>query len=107
MKVAQHLTVNQRFVLAEWLQRWDRRVTREIDKYLQARAKLAGIGKSSTASRGSGRVWRKWSSRMIGVQMQAVFRSDAHLPVGAGICPGNKATGGKRLSGRTRKGNTY
>jgi transposase len=25
----------------------------------------------------------------------------------AGICPGNKATGGKRLSGRTRKRNTY
>jgi len=25
----------------------------------------------------------------------------------AGLCPGNKASGGKRLSGRTRKGNTY
>ena len=41
------------------------------------------------------------------MEMEVNFPSDAHLASWAGICPGNKSTGGKRLSGRTRKGNTY
>lgn len=43
----------------------------------------------------------------IGVEMQEVFTSHRRLASWAGICPGNKATGGKRLSGRTRHGNRY
>ena len=42
----------------------------------------------------------------IGVDMN-VFPTPAHLAAWAGVCPGNRETGGKRISGTTRKGNTY
>ena len=108
-----NLTVNQRFVLGELLQRWeeleraDRRVTGEIDKYLQARPKLARAREIVDSLPGIGPRVAEVVVAEIGVQMEAVFASDAHLASWAGICPGHKATGGKRLSGRTRKGNTY
>jgi transposase len=35
------------------------------------------------------------------------FASDKHLASWAGVCPGNKQSGGKRLSGKTTKGNPY
>ena len=35
------------------------------------------------------------------------FPSAAHLASWAGLCPGNNESAGKRLSGRTRKGNTW
>jgi transposase len=35
------------------------------------------------------------------------FRSAKHLASWAGMCPGNKESGGKRLSGKTRKGNVW
>jgi transposase len=35
------------------------------------------------------------------------FPSAKHLASWAGMCPGNKASGGKRLSGKTRKGNVW
>ena len=107
------LTVNQRFVLGELLKRWqeletaDARVTQEIDQYLQARPKLARAREILDSIPGIGPRVAEVITAEIGVQMEEVFASDAHLASWAGICPGNKATGGKRLSGRTRKGNTY
>ena len=107
------LTVNQRFVLRELLRRWeeleaaDRRVTQEIDRYLQDRPKLARAREIVDTIPGLGPRAAEVIVAEIGVEMKANFESDAHLASWAGICPGNKSTGGKRLSGRTRKGNTY
>ncbi len=42
----------------------------------------------------------------IGVDM-SLFISAAHLVSWAGICPGNHESAGKRLSGKTRKGNVH
>jgi len=42
----------------------------------------------------------------IGTDMER-FASDKHLASWAGLCPGNKQSGGKRLSGKTTKGNPY
>jgi transposase len=42
----------------------------------------------------------------IGMDMTR-FASDKHIASWAGLCPGNKQSGGKRLSGKTTKGNPY
>jgi transposase len=42
----------------------------------------------------------------IGVDMQ-VFADAQHLASWAGLCPGNRESGGKRMSGRVRKANRY
>lgn len=42
----------------------------------------------------------------IGVDM-SVFANERRLAAWAGVCPGNNESGGKRLSGRTRKGNVH
>jgi len=92
------LTVNQRFVLGELLQRWeelekaDGRVTREIDKYLKCALSWPAFGNSSTASPGIGPRVAEVVVAEIGVQMEAVFASDAHL-----------ASWGRYLSGQQRQ----
>jgi transposase len=42
----------------------------------------------------------------IGVDM-SLFEDAKHLASWAGLCPGNRESGGKRMSGRTRKANRY
>lgn len=43
----------------------------------------------------------------IGVDMSGVFPSAGHLASWAGMCPGNDESGGKRRSGRSRKGDRH
>jgi len=107
------LTVNQRFVIGELLGRWeeleaaDARVTCEIGKYLEAHPKLARARELLDSIPGLGPRVAEMILAEIGVEMKTVFGDDAHLASWAGLCPGHKASGGKRFSGRTRKGNTY
>lgn len=107
------LTVNQRYVLGEMLHHWeelevaDARVTEEIDKYVQAHPKLARARELLDSIPGIGRRVAEVIMAEIGIQVAPVFTDAAHLASWAGICPGNKASGGKRLSGRARKGNSY
>ena len=42
----------------------------------------------------------------IGVDM-SVYGDAQHLASWAGLCPGKRESGGKRMSGRTRKANRY
>lgn len=42
----------------------------------------------------------------VGVDM-SVFTDAKHLASWAGLCPGNRESGGRRMSGRTRKANRY
>ena len=37
----------------------------------------------------------------------SVFPDSRHLASWAALCPGNRESGGKRMSGKTRKGNAY
>jgi len=107
------LTPNQRFVLRESLLHWEEleraegRVTKEIDQYLKDRPKLSQARDNLDSIPGLATRAAENIVAEIGVEMEGNFPSDAHLASWAGMCPGNKATGGKRLSGRTRKGNTY
>jgi transposase len=87
------LTTNQRFVLRELLQHWeeleaaDRRVTREIDRYLQERPKLAqarnnldtipGLGPRAAESSWPRSAWR-WKS---------IFPATPIWPVGRASVP--------------------
>jgi transposase len=106
------LTVNQRYVLGELLHRWeelesaDARVTKQIDNYVQAHPKLARAREILDGIPGIGPRVAEVIMAEMGITM-AVFGDAAHLASWAGLCPGNKATGGKRLSGKTRKGNSY
>jgi transposase len=109
------LTTTQRFVLKELLARWKEleaaaaRVNKEIDGQLQSPAhpQLARARQILDTIPGLGPRVVEVVIAEAGVRMRDVFPTDDHLASWVGLCPGNKASGGKRLSGRTRKGNTY
>src|SRR6185369_14259299 len=108
------LTVAQRFVLAELVARVE-----ELD------AALARVGRQieQEVTSGANPLWGKAIELLqtipgvgecvaqtivseIGVEMEH-FPSDRHLSSWAGMCPGNHQSGGKRKSGKARKGNKH
>ncbi len=78
-------------------------LTRDIDKRVAANeetigrlAEIPGIDRISA--------WTILAE--IGTDM-SVFPDSRHLASWAALCPGNRESGGKRMSGKTRKGNAY
>jgi transposase len=77
----------------------DDEVDRVIAPFAEARDRLdtiTGVGKRAA----------ECIIAEIGVDM-SVFPTAGHLASWAGLCPGNNVTGGKRISGKTNKGNRW
>jgi transposase len=103
------LTVEQRWLLGkelrqvEWLeeqvdvleQEIERRVA-EFEESIQRLITIPGIDRKTA--------WTIVAE--VGVDLKA-FADARHLASWAGLCPGNRESGGKRMSGRVRKANRY
>lgn len=107
--VSGRLQPHHRFLLRmilthiDFLQRALEEVTREIEQQLQPYAEavrllqtIPGVGESAAAT----------IVAEIGVDMER-FPSAKHLASWAGLCPGNKQSGGKRMTETTTKGNPW
>jgi transposase len=105
------LSAAQRFVLQQLLDRFDEielalmKVNEEIGREV-ARCPDPFVPEAVELLQtipGVGRAVAEVIVAEIGVEMSH-FASDAHLSSWAGMCPGNHESGGKRKSGKTRKG---
>jgi len=98
---------HQRFILAELLCQLDNleqtigRFDDEVLKYCQP---FAAVIELLDTIPGVGRQTAEMLVSEIGVDMSR-FPSAAHLAAWAGLAPGNYESAGKRLAGKTRKGN--
>ncbi len=103
------VTAHHRFLLAQILAHIDfleaaiTAVQAEIDQRLAADA--ATVARLQTIP-GVGATAAAVLVAEIGLDMSR-FASAGHLASWAGLCPGNRQSGGKRLSGRTTKGNVW
>jgi len=107
--LAGHFGPHHRFILAQQLAHLDfleesiQQVSREVEERMRPFADLlarldeiSGVGQHSA----------ELVLAEIGVDMSR-FPTDRHLASWAGMCPGNQESGGKRQSGRTRKGSPW
>jgi len=107
--VVGRFTPHPDFLLTEHLSQLDyleeavARVSAEIAQRLQAEQEALELLDTIP---GVGRRAAEIILAEIGTEM-ARFPSAKHLASWAGMCPGNKESGGKRLSGKTRKGNPW
>lgn len=107
------LTQAQRFVLADLLDRYDEveqaiarvnaRVAEEVGSEQQDPFVEEAIAKLDEMT-GIGQRIAEVIIAEIGIDMER-FPSEKHLSKWAGLAPGNNASGGRRRSGRTTKGN--
>jgi transposase len=102
-------TGNQRWLLdrelkhLEWLERQVEVLEQEIERRV---AGFAEPMRRLTTIPGIDRKTAWMIVAEVGVNM-SVFDDAKHLASWAGLCPGNRESGGKRMSGRTRKANRY
>jgi transposase len=107
--VVGRFTPHHAFLITEHLSQLDyleeavERVSAEIAQRLQAEQEALELLDTIP---GVGRRAAEIILAEIGTDM-ARFPSAKHLASWAGMCPGNKESGGKRLSGKTRKGNPW
>jgi len=105
----------QRFVLGELLQRLkeleiaDYKVSRQINQAIcdPEHPELFKAWELLQTIPGIGEQVAEVVIAEIGANLREVFPTAGHLASWAGVCPGNKATGGRRISGKTRNGNHY
>ena len=107
--VVGRLTAHHAFLLSEQLAHLDdleeaiARVSGEIDRRLTAeREAVALLDTIPGVSQRTAEVLLA----ELGSDLSR-FKSAQHLASWAGMCPGNAESGGKRLSGKTRKGNAW
>lgn len=102
-------TGNQRWLLkeelsqVEWLETKVQVLEQEIERRV---APLEESMRRLTTIPGIDRKTAWMIVAELGVDM-SVFADARHLASWAGLCPGNRESGGKRMSGRTRKANRY
>lgn len=112
--VSGRLTANQRWVLAELLDRYEEaesaieRVEQQIKQEVENSVApfVAEAVKLLDTIPGVGESVAQTIVSEIGVEMDC-FPSDKHLASWAGMCPGNNESAGKRKSGKTTKGSIY
>lgn len=100
---------HHRFLLRMQLERLSALASdlRKLDEYVDAKMEPYRVQQQALeAIPGVGVQTARAVIAEIGVEM-SVFKNEHHLAAWAGICPGNNESGGKRLSGRTRKGNAH
>lgn len=85
--------------LERTIEQLDREVAQAMAPFAAQQAALAAVP-------GIGEVAAAAIVAEIGVAMDR-FPTDGHLASWAGLCPGNKQSGGKRLNSKTTKGNVW
>ncbi|HYI96444.1 MAG TPA: transposase [Bryobacteraceae bacterium] len=102
-------TVHQRLMLARMLGQLSDLEVRLADLTADIEQRVAGYQELLTRIAtipGLDRISAWTVLAEIGTDMK-VFQDAAHLASWAALCPGNRESGGKRISGKTRKGNRY
>lgn|SRR5262245_18151780 len=109
------MTQAQRYVLGELLKRVkeleaaEEKVSNKISQAIanKDRPELFNVWEQLQTIPGMGPRVAEVVIAEIGINLRETFPTAEHLASWAGVCPGNKSSGGKRFSGRTRNGNRY
>ena len=92
--------------LVEELERLDRKLESLDQRLTEKMAEHEDLVRRLSTIPGVSRITAWALIAELGVDM-SVFASAGHAASWAGLCPGNTESAGKRMSGKTRKGNRY